>query len=76
MQGGILFDLLESYSFKTAIQKLLHGLELRNELGNAGSKLVAARNAKSRFAAAFASVYEAILHSRQSRLVQQSVLVP
>jgi glycosyltransferase involved in cell wall biosynthesis len=75
-QGGILCELLDADAFKTAIQKLRHGLELRNELGNAGSKLVAARNAKSRFAAAFARVYEAILHTRQSRLVQQSVLVP
>jgi glycosyltransferase involved in cell wall biosynthesis len=60
-QGGILCELLDADAFKTTIQKLRHSEELRHELGNAGSKLVAARNARSRFAAAFAPVYEACL---------------
>jgi glycosyltransferase involved in cell wall biosynthesis len=64
-QGGILCEQLDADAFKTAIQKLRHSEELRNELGNAGSKLVAARNAKSRFAAAFARVYEACLYLGQ-----------
>jgi glycosyltransferase involved in cell wall biosynthesis len=75
-QGGILCELLDADAFKNAIQRLRHSEELRNELGNGGRKLVAVRNAKSRFAAAFARVYEASLHPMQSRLVQQSALVP
>ena len=74
-QGGILCEQLDADAFKTAIQKLRHSEELRNELGNAGSKLVAARNAKSRFAAAFARVYEACLYLA-TRLIEQSALVP
>ena len=50
--------------------------ELRNELGNAGSKLVAARNAKSRFAAAFARLYETCLRPGQTRVIEQPALVP
>jgi glycosyltransferase involved in cell wall biosynthesis len=75
-QGGILCEPLDADAFKTAIQKLRHSKELRNELGNAASKLVAARNAKSRFAAAFARVYEACLYPKQTRLIEQSALVP
>jgi len=75
-QGGILCELLNADAFKTAIQKLRHNEELRNQLGNAGSKLVAVRNAKSRFAAAVARVYETCLHPGQTRFVEQSALVP
>jgi glycosyltransferase involved in cell wall biosynthesis len=75
-EGGILCELLNASAFKTAIQKLRHSAELRNELGNAASKLVAARNTKSRFAAAFARVYEAFLYPVQTRLIKQSALVP
>jgi len=75
-QGGILCDQLDADTFKMAIQKLRHSEELRNELGNVGSKLVAARNAKSRFAAAFARVYEACLYPGQTLLIEQSALVP
>jgi len=75
-QGGILCEQLDAAAFKTAIQKLRHSEELRNELGNAARKLVAARNSKTRFAAAFARIYEACLHPRQTRLVEQSALVP
>jgi glycosyltransferase involved in cell wall biosynthesis len=75
-EGGILCDLLDTNAFKTAIQRLRHSEELRNELGTAGSKLVAARNAKSRFAEVFARLYEACLRPGQTRLVEQSALVP
>ena len=75
-EGGILCALLDADAFKTAIQKLRNCEELRNELGNAASKLVAARNAKSRFAAEFARVYEACLYPRQTRLIEQSALAP
>jgi glycosyltransferase involved in cell wall biosynthesis len=75
-EGGILCELLDADKFRTAIQKLRHSEELRNELGNAASKLVAVRNAKSRFAAAFARVYEACLYSKQTRLIEQSSFVP
>jgi glycosyltransferase involved in cell wall biosynthesis len=75
-QGGILCELLDAAAFKTAIQKLRHSEELRNELGSAASKLVAARNSKSRFAAAFARVYETCLYPGQTRLIEQSALVP
>jgi glycosyltransferase involved in cell wall biosynthesis len=75
-EGGILCELLHADKFRTAIQKLRHSEELRNELGNAASKLVAVRNAKSRFAAAFARVYEACLYSKQTRLIEQSAFVP
>jgi len=75
-EGGILCELLDADAFKTAIQKLRRSEELRNELGNAASKLVAARNAKTRFAAAFARLYEACLYPGQKRLIQQSALVP
>jgi glycosyltransferase involved in cell wall biosynthesis len=75
-EGGILCALLDADAFKTAIQKLRNCKELRNELGNSATKLVAARNAKSRFAAAFACVYEACLRRGQTRLVEQSALVP
>jgi len=75
-EGGILCELLEADAFKAAIQKLRHSEELRNELGNSARKLVAARNAKSRFAAAFALVYEACLYPGQTRLIRQSALVP
>lgn len=74
-QAGILCELLDADAFKTAIQKLRHSEELRIELGNAGSKLVAARNAKSRFAAAFARVYDACVRPEQTNLVEQSALV-
>jgi len=75
-EGGILCALLDAAAFKAAIQKLRYGEALRNELGNSARKLVAARNAKSRFAAAFARVYEACLYSGQTRRIQQSALVP
>ena len=75
-RGGILCELLNADAFKTAIQKLRHNEKLRNELGNAGSKLVAARNAKSRFAAAFARIYETCVRPGQTRLVEQSALLP
>jgi glycosyltransferase involved in cell wall biosynthesis len=74
--GGILCALLDAAAFKAAIQKLRHSEALRNELGNSARKLVAARNAKSRFAAAFARVYEACLCPRQTRLIEQSALLP
>jgi len=75
-EGGILCALLDAAAFKAAIQKLRHSEELRNELGNSARKLVAARNAKSRFAAAFARVYEACLYPGQTRLIEQSALLP
>jgi glycosyltransferase involved in cell wall biosynthesis len=74
-QAGILSEVLDADGFKTAIQKLRHSKELRIALGNEGSKLIADRNAKSRFAAAFARVYEACLHPPQTRLIEQSALV-
>ena len=75
-EGGILCALLDAAAFKAAIQKLRHSEELRNELGNSARKLVAARNAKSRFAAAFARLYETCLHSGQTRVIEQPALVP
>ena len=75
-QAGILCEVLDADGFKTAIQKLRDRKELRNELGDAASKLVAARNAKSEFAAAFVRLYEACLRPAQTRLVEQSALVP
>jgi len=75
-QAGILCEVLDADAFKTAIQKLRHSIELRNGLGNAAGKLVAARNAKSRFAAAFARVYEACLYPGQTHPIEQSALVP
>jgi len=75
-EGGILCALLDAAAFKAAIQKLRYGEALRNELGNSARKLVAARNAKSRFAAAFARVYEACLYPGQTRLIEQSALLP
>jgi glycosyltransferase involved in cell wall biosynthesis len=71
-RAGILCELLDADAFKTAIRKLRDSKEFRNELGNAGSELVAGRNAKSRFAAAFGHVYEACLHPKQIRLSEQS----
>jgi glycosyltransferase involved in cell wall biosynthesis len=71
-EGGILCALLDATEFKAAIQKLRHSEELRNEFGNSARKVVAARNAKSRFAAAFARVYEACLYPGQTRLIEQS----
>jgi glycosyltransferase involved in cell wall biosynthesis len=75
-QAGILCEVLNVDGFKTAIQRLRDSKELRNEFGDAASKLVAARNAKSGFAAAFARMYEACLRPAQTRLVDQSALVP
>jgi glycosyltransferase involved in cell wall biosynthesis len=75
-EGGILCALLDATAFKAAIQKLRHSEALRNDLGNAARKLVAARNAKSQFAAAFARVYEACLHPGQTRLIEHSALLP
>lgn len=75
-EWGILCELLDADGFKTAIQKLRDCEELRNELGNAARKLIASRNAKSRFGAAFLRVYEACLRPGQTRLVGQSALVP
>jgi glycosyltransferase involved in cell wall biosynthesis len=75
-EGGILCEVLDAHAFKTAIEKLRHSEELRNELGNAARKLVAARNTKSRFAAAFARTYEACLYPKQTRLIEKSALVP
>jgi glycosyltransferase involved in cell wall biosynthesis len=75
-EGGILCEVLDGDAFKTAIRKLRHDEKLRNELGNAGSKLVVDRNAKGRFAAAFGRVYDACLHTRQTRPIEQSALVP
>ena len=70
-RAGILCELLDADAFKTAIRKLRDSKEFRNELGNSGSELVADRNAKSRFAAAFGRVYEACLHPKQIRLSEQ-----
>jgi len=75
-EGGILCALLDAAAFTAAIQKLRHSEALRNELGNSARKLVADRNAKSRFAAAFARVYEASLYPGQTRLIEQSALLP
>jgi len=75
-EGGILCALLDADAFKTAIQKLQNCKDLRSELGSGASKLVAARNGKRRFGAAFARVYEACLYPGQRRLIQQSALVP
>ena len=75
-QAGILCELLDAQAFKTAIQRLRDSEQLRNELGNGGRKLVAARNGGSRFAAAFARVYEVSLRAGQTHLVEQSALVP
>src|SRR6266700_4504437 len=74
-QAGILCALRDAAAFKAAIQKLRHSEALRNELGNSARKLVAARNSKSRFAAALTRVYEACLYPGQTRLVEQSALV-
>ena len=71
-QAGILCELHEEDAFRTAIRKLRDSKEFRNALGNAGSELVAGRNAKSRFAAAFSHVYEACLYPKQIRLIEQS----
>jgi glycosyltransferase involved in cell wall biosynthesis len=71
-QAGILCDLHDAGAFRSAIQNFRHNKELRNELGNAGSELVAERNAKTRFAAAFAHVYESCLYPKQTRLIEQS----
>lgn len=75
-EGGILCALLDAAAFKAAIQKLRCSEALRNDLGNSARKLVAARNAGSRFAAAFARVYEACLYPGQTRLIEQSALLP
>src|SRR6266446_184890 len=75
-EGGILCALLDAAAFKAAIQKLRNSEDLRNDLGNSARRLVVARNAKSRFAAAFTRVYEACLYPGQTRLVEQSALVP
>jgi len=75
-QGGMLCELLDADAFRSAIQKLRHSQELRNEFGNSVSKLVAARNAKSRFAGAFARVYEACLDPKQTALIEESAFVP
>jgi len=73
--GGILCELLDAAAFKTAIQKLRSREDLRNDLGNAARKLVAARNSMHRFAAAFARVYEASLCCGQTSLIEPSALV-
>jgi len=75
-EGGILCEVLDADAFKTAIQKLRHNEKLRNELGNAGSKLVADRNSKGRFAAALGRIYDACLYTRQTHPIEQSALVP
>lgn len=75
-EGGILCELIDAKAFRTAIQRLRHSEEIRNELGTAASKLVAARNAKGRFGGMFARLYEACLRPGQTRLVEQSALVP
>ena len=74
-EAGILCDLLDANAFKAAIQRLRHNEKLRHELGNAGRKLVADRNAKDRFAAAFAGIYDACLCTRQTRPSERSALV-
>jgi len=74
-RGGILCDLLAADAFRTAIQRLRDCEELRNELGKAARELVATRNTKSRFAAAFVAAYEACLYPVQTGRMQQSVLV-
>jgi glycosyltransferase involved in cell wall biosynthesis len=75
-EAGILCELLDADALKTGIQELRNREELRNELGNAATKVVAARNNKARFATAFARVYEACLYPGQTRLIQQSALMP
>lgn len=57
-KAGILCEILDAAGFKNAIERLRNCKELRTELGNAASKLVASRNNKTRFAAAFARLYE------------------
>jgi glycosyltransferase involved in cell wall biosynthesis len=72
--AGILCELPDAVSLKTAIQKLRRSKGIRDALGNAGTKLVAARNSKSHFGAAFARLYETCLHSNHPDVVEQSAL--
>jgi glycosyltransferase involved in cell wall biosynthesis len=66
-EGGILCELHDAAAFKAAIQKLRNSQDLRNDLGNTARKLVAARNSKHQFAAAFARLYTASLrHGKPS----------
>jgi glycosyltransferase involved in cell wall biosynthesis len=74
-QGGILCELLDEDAFRAAIQKLRCNAKLRAELGTTASNLVAARNAKSRFAADFARVYQACLPAERGCPVEQSASV-
>jgi glycosyltransferase involved in cell wall biosynthesis len=74
-EGGILCEVLNAAELKGVIQKLRNSKNLRNDLGNAARKLVAARNNKPRFAAAFAGLYEACLHRGQTSLIEPSALV-
>jgi glycosyltransferase involved in cell wall biosynthesis len=74
-EGGILCELLDAAELKAAIQKLRNSEDLRNDLGNAARKVVAARNNKHRFAAEFVRVYEACLRRGQTPGVQSSALV-
>jgi glycosyltransferase involved in cell wall biosynthesis len=66
-QGGILCDLHDATGFKAAIQKLRNNEAFRDELGDAASKLVAARNAKSRFATEYARLYETYWNNSRTR---------
>ena len=61
---GILCELHDAVALKAAIQALRDSKDLRNALGNAATKLVAARNSKHQFAGAFARLYENCLRSR------------
>jgi glycosyltransferase involved in cell wall biosynthesis len=61
-EGGIVCELLGETEFKAAVEKLRSCPGLRNQLGSAASNLVATRNSKTRFAAAFARLYEECLN--------------
>ena len=65
-QVGILCELFEASGLLKAVETLRSSSQLRNNLGTAASKLVAARNSKARFAAEFAQLYEESLNTART----------
>ena len=73
-EGGILCEILDAAGFKSAIETLRSREELRRKLGSTASKLVATRNAKELFAAAFARVYRECFHGTETVSADASAL--
>jgi glycosyltransferase involved in cell wall biosynthesis len=73
-KAGILCEILDAAGFKNAIERLRARKELRHELGNTATKLVATRNSKGLFGASFARLYRECFYVPKTVSAEPSAL--